>query len=187
MPHAACPPDPRPHRCDFAAPAIARALHRALPGSELIEAEVHRDPEQLAADGLPGSDQNRPWARRDTRFWRALEEVLNREPRLELLLDVHSFPRGSFGSRDVAVLDPSPGIARDPASVELVALLGLAGVDVALWRGSSENEVVTRARSLGVEAVLIEFGEDASPESRDLAISAVAEWARARTAPVRPL
>jgi len=186
VPHAACPPDPDPHWCDFAAPEIARALHRAIPRSELIESEVHRDPGQIAVDGRPGSDQNRPWGRRDTEFRRRLDAAFDRRP--DLLIDVHSFGEGAFGEGiNMVILDPSPTFAPDRASAALVGALRSAGVRAAIVQGSNVNSIVVEARARGIKAVLAEFGERLGANERNRAISAMTEWAAQMTSPVHQL
>jgi hypothetical protein len=183
VPHAACPPDRAGHPCDFAAPAVAEALASLVANSVVLESEVHRDPSQLAADGLPGSDQNRPWGRRSTRFAERLAGLEALEP--ALVVDVHSFPGPEFGGASVAVLDPPPG---DPISGDLVAALRAAGVRAELVSASEVNAVVSEARALGLAATLVEFSESDSASDRSRAVEAVARWASLRVArAVRPL
>lgn len=188
VPHKACPPERRGHLCDFDAPAAARALRDALPGSMLIESEVHRDPTQIASDGGPGSDMNRPWARQDTAFQKRLNDALAAKPRL--VLDIHSFPGDALGESDVVVLDPHRGFGWDPASFSLVVHLMADDVRVALKRGGSENYIVVRSRATGAKAVLIEFAERAEGAPRERiarAIASIAEWAKEETSSVQPL
>lgn len=174
--------------CDYDAPAIARALqHKLSPVSILIESETHRDETQLASDGKPGSDQNRPWARMDTLFQERLRAAFNQQP--SLLLDIHSFPEGSFpegsDARSIVILDPAGGT--DPASRDLAAHLVRAGIVTSVHAGSSVNAIVVGARARGMEAVLIEFGEMMGQDERTRAILVMAAWARARIEPVRLL
>jgi hypothetical protein len=187
VPHAACPPETGGrHLCDRTAPEAARKLHEALPGSRLIVSEVHRDPNQIASDGSPGSDMNRPNARRSAKFQRSLDDALATRP--DILVDVHSFPDGAFGDApEIVVLDPNEGFGWDGASHSLVVYLKAIGVAAQLVRGGVENAIVVRARAAGASAVLVEFSEAMSPTAVDRAVEAIAMWALEITSSVHEL
>ena len=175
VPHAACPPDVLGHPCDFMAPEVAQAIHKGLAGSTLIESEIHRDPKQLAIDGKPGSDQNRPWGRTDTKFKAALDKS---NP--TLLIDVHSFPRGGFEidhDIEVVILDPWLSFGWDPFSHDLTLTLIKAGVNAVILRGGKQNAIVVDTRKRGIPAILLEMGEFMSPRAKELTIKAVIRWA----------
>jgi len=168
---AARPPD-RSGR-DFAA-----ALRAEMWGAALLEAKDRGDRTRLAADGLPESDRSGPWGR-DAEFSRRFERLV-RGGAKRLLLDVRSFPAGSFG-RDVrvAVLVASRGPGWDPTCVG-----ARDAAERALWpgaarlvRGTRENALAEEAEAAGMRAAVLEFSDGlASRETSEVA-GRLADWA----------
>ena len=181
VPHKPCPPVKLGHLCDTSASPSAKALVMALEerGIEaiLLEATIHRDSRQLAADGLPGRDQNRPWGR-GTDFRDAVVEA---SAGATHLIDMHSFPpgRGLFEEATIAILDPRGFLDRPtPYALDALGYVKRALPDdrVVYVKGSTLNDIVMSARSRGLTSFLVENREGISESKRREIAAALAGW-----------
>lgn len=141
-PHAACATDsPWERTCDRAAERMAQLLRA---DHVFVNTDVSRTV----------LDMNRPESR-DTAFRRAISETPAR-----VLIDVHSFPPGSFGDADFVIMEPDP--EPTPKIQQLIDMVrsehtGLIGRWV---QGSSLNSILAVARERGITAsFLLEVSE----------------------------
>jgi len=174
VPHATCPYKFKErHLCDYIAPYIAKKLHNLIPNSKLILAEIHRDANQIAIDGKPGSDQNRPWGRQDTKFYQEFSKSLKeiKDQPLIIVLDIHSFPSGSFNEKkntSVVILEPFNNYE---ISIDLYNTLIKNNINSEIIKGSTINFIIMEAREYGIPSILIEFNENFSHENTIKVIS----------------
>lgn len=166
VPHSRCPVS-RWRVCDLNAENAAVRL-RAAPHPRWSY-EMHRSPDVLRET----MDFNRPqsW---NTSFRRAIRARLRDAA---VVLDMHSFPRGSFTGEedaDVVVLDNTPGTEYGAALARSIAA---HGVRAAHMMGDPDKNTITQeARDAGVPAVLIEYGEHLDDATVDRANAGVHRW-----------
>jgi len=182
VPHDACPPlqPPKSHLCDTSAKEFAEMISSELKGSKLLISDIHRDSTQLASDGLPGSDQNRPNSR-PTDFLNEFKSAITPDT---IVLDIHSFPYESTFSQsfhpDIVILDPAAG--RDELSKFLTDFLNSKHWKVALVPAASINYIVKYARSINAQASLIEISEAITRATRSQIAKHVSQAVREITA-----
>ena len=94
-----------------------------------------------------------------------------------MLLDVHSFPSGEFGNAHLAFLDVEPSVSGgwspfvDDLNRYLRTLSSLEGarVDSAVFRGTTENDILVEAIRMGNRRnALVEINESLSDEQMRL-------------------
>jgi hypothetical protein len=174
VPHAFCEAETPWSRsvCDRTSEESARAICDALPTSatKMLLGNTPRSMMDLNRRESRGS----PWRRK-------LEETILQSlklasPEIVVLLDVHSFPRGSFqGTRsDLIIMDITPVASW---TEELTDYLVRGGVAAAFVVGSDDNDVILYARAHPrVAAVLMEFCDDMPSKRRRAACSACASF-----------
>lgn len=97
---------------------------------------------------------------RETSYRQSILSNLLNSQNADLVLDVHSFPRGGFsgtGEEDseITILDETPGTWYGKLLYEI---LSQKGIDVSYLLGD-RNDIVTLAREYGIPAILIEYSE----------------------------
>jgi len=170
VPHSMCAGAPPGVRvCDTnarrAAAHLIAALRARLPADvplhALVNQEVYRSDRDL----------NRA-AGRDAGFRPELRRLLAELGARAVLIDVHSYPHGSFGTDDELVfLEPRP---RATESAHILAALREAGVAAGFVRGHpTQNDIEREAREHGAHAaLLLEVCEEYTELERAMAVVA---------------
>lgn len=161
-PHAACSADTPEHRtCDRAAERMALKLRA---DHVFVNRVVQRD----------DIDMNRP-AARSTAFRREIAATA-----ASVFIDVHSFPRYSFGRADVVIMEPEPTpevtLLMDRHLWPALRRMGLQGAWI--QGDAAANSITTEAERRGVEVVfLLEVSEALGDVQLDAVAAAINEWA----------
>lgn len=168
-PHA-CSIENAAHVCDVGAHGVAQMLGVLLEAgdihvSTILNPTTPRD--RLDVNRVEG--RNHPYRK-------AIYALL---PTVDLLIDVHSFPRGEprFEGNDVVVFN-MPTTFDDEFVRRLYLGLLNQRVRALLYDGSPENDTVASALEMGKMAVLLEFREDAIYRVKEVA-HAILDAARA--------
>jgi hypothetical protein len=157
VPHSACQqdrPGPDGRRCDRRAREAAEYLSQALRLAQVDHLLITNDTVDRAS-----LDLNRLPARPSA--WRQQVTEQMQQGNFTWLLDIHSFPRDSFGpGLDLVLLDDSG--TNNSKNVELARVLArtLGYNRVAILPGN-RNDIQQEAVSRGIASVLIEFSEEA--------------------------
>ncbi len=178
VPHAVCVRSAEGHSCDSAAEFWAKRFAQVVPGSMILTADVPR----------AQRDENRPHEGPPTAFRRGIDDLV-RGKRIDVVLDVHSFPAEQATHRnDVYVLEPIPRCHRSAAAKAkasawnhsahgFVRLLRRAGLVAAVFpNGACVNDIVVSARNAGVQAHLIEMSESLPRERTELVSLVPRDW-----------
>jgi len=164
VPHSVCLEDEK--MCDTGAIIAAKAIIKNLSTpSELLLSEQNRTER----------DDNRPWGK-ETAFQRNLMAFL-RSGKTDLVIDVHSFPRGAFKENNgvkLVVLDPLSHF--DDTAKNLYKYLEKSGLAVQYIEGSQVNYIVTQSRKFKIKAVLLEFRRDLSRKTVNLYSEYIAKF-----------
>lgn len=157
-PHATCDAySSLDHMCDSTAERMARLLRA---DHVFVNTDVSRRV----------LDMNRPESR-DTAFRRAISATPAR-----VLIDVHSFPSGSFGDADFVIMEPDP----EPTPAIQLLIDRFRRTDlVGRWvQGSPVNSILAVAREQGITAsFLLEVKEELSGDQMKRLADVINGWA----------
>jgi len=93
-----------------------------------------------------------------------------------VLIDVHSDPRGSYGSdADIVILDNTP---ETTYGKELYNVMLESGVFVIYIEGSKVNSITQQGRRYGIPSILIEYTEDLDRRKIHQANESILTWCR---------
>lgn len=157
-PHSYCQ-DPIHRDCDEVAGLAGSLLWAKIPGSLFFPSISLRSTEDLnrfPSRNSPYRQQIRPYLNPDT-----------------FLLDIHSYPLGTYPSDHYTILDDSP---MTEYGWDLYQYLIECGVEGAYLEGSRINDLVEEARSRGSHAILIEFPEYISYHHLEYLTQLIADW-----------
>jgi hypothetical protein len=156
---------------DYIAEEMAKRLAERLrvPEGQVIFGDVPRDI----------IDLNRERARWKTEFRQAVRELIKRDPRNTIHLDVHSFRQNSKVYRDNDIAIVTTEKRARPYETELRDRIIAAGLRCKIYT-EMLMDVVPEGRELGVSvSYLIEFNEGADAATKDRFADIVAEFINA--------
>jgi hypothetical protein len=176
VPHATCPPRSDTdawwrtgnHACDFGAPPAAVSLEAAL-------VKCGRKVEVLSSPvARTTTDMNRSWSRDSE--WRKHLAARMRNPPIDCLIDVHSFPpeHEPFGGSDIMVMSYAPEAPWQPELVRYMRDHTASKIGYIVQENA--NDIIRDAHSHGVPAVLIEFSEGLTPAQLAAVTRAIAAF-----------
>lgn len=118
------------------------------------------------------TDLNRPIAA-NTKYRQQVRNALNEA---KLLIDVHSAPRGVYGTdADLVILDNEPETWYGHTLFDIVKH---NSISVAYRLGAKYNDITEEARRHGVPAILLEYGEFLDTPAIDQINQSICEWVR---------
>jgi len=161
VPHGACS-DPIHRDCDRAAVAAADAVERTLEAVLTQTLDGNDKDFRIVRMNYTDTnvmrkmlDMNRTEAR-GSEWRRRVDAFIRGTPRLEWVIDVHSFPAsagGTFAGMNLVILDAGHGPRLDSQSE------GMSTPRMTTARASKKNDILNIASKANRRAVLVEFAE----------------------------
>lgn len=155
VPHGFCKKQERDRKCDLRALPVAKKIYDAFISND--KKIVYRKTQRQITDFNRRRNATTAFGLKEwDLFHSEIKRSLNGKE--TLLIDVHSFPLGSFNGSQIAILDIE-GIIRPEVS-DFVSFVNFeTGIDIGLFAGS-KNYIQNTYASDNCFPLLIEFCED---------------------------